>query len=256
MRSDNQNACAGTVQAKNIKAIVKYSNVANATLLPTSTAYNYTDECIDEPEASLVPVVPLNAAASDEIANNGSMTVVVAANEVSLFKWYIGGTTFFSEYSDPTLLDIEENGATPDYSGNLLIRAPGKDKMVYVIVETPIPLPHPVHLHGHDFWILAQGPGTYSSNVTLNLVNPPRRDTALMPGAGYLVIAFVTDNPGVWLMHCHIGWHTSMGWAMQVVERIDDIPGGIKDSCKMKGNCKSWDSWSTANDVTVVDSGV
>jgi drug/metabolite transporter superfamily protein YnfA len=26
----------------------------------------------------------------------------------------------------------------------------------------------------------------------------------MLPGGGYLVLAFVTDNPGAWLMHCHI----------------------------------------------------
>lgn len=31
-----------------------------------------------------------------------------------------------------------------------------------------------------------------------------RRDVASLPGGGYLVLAFKTDNPGSWLMHCHI----------------------------------------------------
>lgn len=55
---------------------------------------------------------------------------------------------------------------------------------------------HPFHLHGHDFFILAQGLGLYTPLVKLNRDNPPRRDTATMSGSGYLVIAFETDNPG------------------------------------------------------------
>jgi FtsP/CotA-like multicopper oxidase with cupredoxin domain len=27
---------------------------------------------------------------------------------------------------------------------------------------------------------------------------------AMLPGGGWLVIGFITDNPGAWLMHCHI----------------------------------------------------
>ena len=44
------------------------------------------------------------------------------------------------------------------------------------------------------------------SSDPANLVynNPTRRDTALLPGGGWLAIAFPTDNPGAWLMHCHI----------------------------------------------------
>jgi FtsP/CotA-like multicopper oxidase with cupredoxin domain len=55
-----------------------------------------------------------------------------------------------------------------------------------------------MHLHGHDFWVLGQGTGTYdSTTANLTLTNAPRRDVVLLPGAGYVVIAFYTDNPGV-----------------------------------------------------------
>jgi FtsP/CotA-like multicopper oxidase with cupredoxin domain len=204
LRADIQTACAGTIQALDVRAIVNYAGFSGT---PTSTPYNYTTECVDEPLASLVPVLALNAGTAD--VTEGTLDVVIQGNANSLFKWYISGTTFFSEYSDPTLLDVYKNTTLPDYSGNLLIDLPTAGQTVYVIVESPIPLPHPLHLHGHDFWILASGAGSYDSSVVLNLVNPPRRDTALLPTAGYIVLAFVTDNPGVWLMHCHIGWHTS-----------------------------------------------
>jgi FtsP/CotA-like multicopper oxidase with cupredoxin domain len=69
-----------------------------------------------------------------------------------------------------------------------------------------------IHLHGHDFAILAQGTNysaLVANNITMNFQNPPRRDVALLPAApglgGYLIIAFKADNPGVWLVHCHIG---------------------------------------------------
>jgi FtsP/CotA-like multicopper oxidase with cupredoxin domain len=70
---------------------------------------------------------------------------------------------------------------------------------VYFIIQDVAALDafHPLHLHGHDYYILAQGRGLFVKGVTpLNLKNPPRRDTAILPGNGYLVIAFFTDNPG------------------------------------------------------------
>jgi FtsP/CotA-like multicopper oxidase with cupredoxin domain len=206
LRADNQNACAGTIQANDIRAVVTYSDAVTG-VLPTSVGYNYTEECVDEPYASLVPVVALDSAAAN--FTEGTLEVVIQGNAASLYKWYLSGTTFFSQYNDPTLLDIYTNNTVPSYSGNLLVELPDAKEMVYVIIESPIPLPHPIHLHGHDFWILAEGAGSFDSTVLLNLANPPRRDTALLPAAGYLVLAFETDNPGVWLMHCHIGWHTS-----------------------------------------------
>lgn len=64
---------------------------------------------------------------------------------------------------------------------------------------------HPFHLHGHDFFILAQvSMATFSNASQLNLSNPPRRDVAMIPASGFLAIAFQNDNPGVWLAHCHV----------------------------------------------------
>lgn len=63
---------------------------------------------------------------------------------------------------------------------------------------------HPMHLHGHDFYVLGSGQGNFSSPSQLNFVNPTRRDVAMLPANGWLVLAFETINPGAWLMHCHI----------------------------------------------------
>jgi FtsP/CotA-like multicopper oxidase with cupredoxin domain len=65
-------------------------------------------------------------------------------------------------------------------------------------------IPHPIHLHGHDFYVLGAGSGNFSNVTELQFTNPPRRDVAMLPGGGWLVIGFITDNPGAWLMHCHI----------------------------------------------------
>lgn len=252
MRSDNQNACATTIQADDIKAIVRYTT-ANSTAAPTTTAYNYTSECVDEPLASLVPIPPLNPTNAD---TSYTKDVTISANSDLLFKWYLSGTTFMSHYEDPTLVHLVENGTAPTYSGDLILDLPDMGKWVYIIVESVIPLNHPIHLHGHDFFVLASGPGSYDSSVALNLVNPPRRDTANMPSAGFLVLAFETDNPGTWLMHCHIGWHTSMGFALQIVEGKSMIKDTIKDQCAMYETCSAWDAWTAQRNFHQEDSGV
>lgn len=54
--------------------------------------------------------------------------------------------------------------------------------------------------------------------MNLKLVNPPRRDVVLLPADGYVVIAFKADNPGPWLVHCHIAFHISWGLGMQIME--------------------------------------
>lgn len=104
---------------------------------------------------------------------------------------------------------------------------------------------------GHDFWVLAQGEGPYDpKNVTLNTKNPTRRDTATLPSnlneTGHLVVAWPADNPGVWLMHCHVGFHATEGFAVQVVERISEIRPLI-DQDILNGTCDAWNAYGKVN---------
>jgi FtsP/CotA-like multicopper oxidase with cupredoxin domain len=63
--------------------------------------------------------------------------------------------------------------------------------------------PHPIHLHGHSFRVLARD----------GVPNPRRewRDTVLMRPREAVDIAFVADNPGDWMFHCHILDHQQAG---------------------------------------------
>ncbi|PWZ29817.1 Laccase-15 [Zea mays] len=59
---------------------------------------------------------------------------------------------------------------------------------------------NPMHLHGHDMFVLAQGIGNYDAatdEAKYNLVNPPRKNTVLVPNLGWAAIRFVADNPGM-----------------------------------------------------------
>ncbi|KAI3397144.1 hypothetical protein diail_11206 [Diaporthe ilicicola] len=101
-----------------------------------------------------------------------------------------------------------------------------------------------MHLHGHDFYVLAQGRGVFIPGITsLNKDNPPRRDTVTLYGTGYTVIAFKLDNPGTWLFHCHIAWHASQGLAMQLIENQSQIQSVVGDDTEMNSRCAAWDSY-------------
>ena len=106
-----------------------------------------------------------------------------------------------------------------------------------------------IHLHGHDFAILEQAENkTWDpSTMKLKLTNPPRRDVVLLPSDGYVVIAFKADNPGPWLVHCHIAFHISEGLGMQIME---DQAGAFRiwpddDSAIIEAErvCKNWKAW-------------
>lgn len=58
---------------------------------------------------------------------------------------------------------------------------------------------HPIHLHGFNFKVLAQGFGNYNplkDKYKFNLVNPQERNTISVPTGGWAVIRFQANNPG------------------------------------------------------------
>lgn len=249
IRAIPQTACSDNDNADNIMGILMYDSTD--TTEPSTSAYSYTDSCDDEDMSTLVPYLSKTVSTEDE---DDDFAVTVGRSN-NVFKWYMAGTTFEVEWADPTLLQIYEN--TSDWTtSSHVIELPTESQWVYFIIETTQAVPHPIHLHGHDFFIIAQGSGTYdSTTVSLTLDNPPRRDVAMLPSSGYLVIAFETDNPGAWLMHCHIGWHTSEGFALQLVERYDEI-AALTDYDTLNSTCTNWNSYVAISGVESEDSGV
>ncbi|PRQ20207.1 putative laccase [Rosa chinensis] len=76
---------------------------------------------------------------------------------------------------------------------------------------------HPVHLHGYSFYVVGSGFGNFNPKLDplrYNLVDPPEESTVGVPKNGWVAIRFRADNPGVWLMHCHIERHQTWGMSM------------------------------------------
>lgn len=248
LRAIPQSACSENDNTDDIKGIIYYGDSPGT---PTTSAYEYDDSCDDETE-NIVPYLSKTIGSSTFTVDEAA---TVAFNDDSLFRWYLNETTMVVDWADPTLSQVLSNATTYE-TNDAVVTIPTAREWVYMVISTTMTVPHPIHLHGHDFFVVAQGTGTYStSDVTLNLSNPPRRDTAMLPSAGYLVLAFEVDNPGAWLMHCHIGWHTSEGFAMQFVELADDI-AGITDSDRLEEGCSAWSSFSETAKIEQEDSGV
>ena len=160
-------------------------------------------------------------------------------------------------FSDPTINHYDNREFNPaEYA--IITENYDRDDWVYLIISaTPsahkkdhkafAPVAHPIHLHGHDFVLLTQQSRPFSeldlTNGTFNYENPPRRDVALLPAGGYIAIAFKTDNPGIWIIHCHIAWHASSGLGLQIRERNGDIKLSPEFMKEKKRVCDNWDTW-------------
>ena len=62
---------------------------------------------------------------------------------------------------------------------------------------------HPIHLHGHAFRVLARNGRPTRHREWLDTVMLEPRERA--------DIAFVADNPGDWMFHCHVLGHQATG---------------------------------------------
>ena len=68
---------------------------------------------------------------------------------------------------------------------------------------------HPFHLHGHRFEVLSVG----------GVASPARRfeDTVDVPIRSTLRLRMTADNPGQWLVHCHLLGHEEGGMMTELV---------------------------------------
>ena len=77
-----------------------------------------------------------------------------------------------------------------------------KGERVELIFVNQTPMPHPMHLHGHEFQVVEINDQRFSGAV---------RDTVLVPPGHRVVVAFDANNPGLWAMHCHLLYHLDAG---------------------------------------------
>lgn len=75
-----------------------------------------------------------------------------------------------------------------------------RGQTVLVEIKNSTGFAHAMHVHGHHFRVLKSDG---------NLGN--WRDTTLMDAQSKQTIAFVADNPGKWLFHCHMLEHAAAG---------------------------------------------
>jgi FtsP/CotA-like multicopper oxidase with cupredoxin domain len=268
LRAVTQTQCPSTCNNTGLaqaNGIIAYEGVQELPyLLPTSTTTKTIADfniCDDEPLASLVPALPKPAGSSDAFTASastlpaGGVNVVASADDGFVFRWFINSGFIDMDYTEPTLKVLADKANSSLISNSITL--PDGNVWVYFVIQNQFFASHPMHLHGHDFSLLGQGPGVFNESMvnTLNFVNPMRRDTAMLKGAlnpavgvpGYTVIGFETDNPGAWLMHCHIIWHVDGGLSLQWLERPDDIKTNDYVSSEFLDNCAAYDTYESSS---------
>ena len=80
--------------------------------------------------------------------------------------------------------------------------AVAEGERVELVFVNQTPMPHPMHLHGHEFQVVEIDGERFPGAV---------RDTILVTPGRRVVVAFDALNPGWWALHCHLLYHLEAG---------------------------------------------
>jgi FtsP/CotA-like multicopper oxidase with cupredoxin domain len=238
------NNLCGRTNNKFPAAIFHYDGASDG--LPTDRGTPITAKC--DGETGFKPIVPRSLKASDfKVTQEFRVDLERPSFDFrgQVFRWEINDVDIEIDWEHPILERIYQRNESWPTKTNI-VEINQANVWTFWVLNNNFLLPHPIHLHGHDFLVLGLGsdgkfnPATHMSK--LNFDNPIRRDVSQMPGSGWMVIAFHTDNPGAWLLHCHIGWHVSQGLGMQFLERKSEIRQ-LMNLDQMVPNCDAWRSY-------------
>ncbi|KAF9461471.1 laccase [Collybia nuda] len=194
-------------------AILRYSGAATGdpTTKPSSTKPMLETDLHPSPN----PGVP-----GSPVQGGVDVPLNLAVNLGADLRFRINGASFVPP-SVPVLLQILSGSRTPQEllpPGSVYTLPPNK------VIELSIPgggpgSPHPFHLHGHTFDVVRS-----AGSSVYNYTNPVRRDVVSAGDArDNVTIRFTTDNPGPWILHCHIDWHLEAGLAIVFAEDADTV---------------------------------
>ncbi|MBV9322215.1 MAG: multicopper oxidase family protein [Chloroflexi bacterium] len=105
----------------------------------------------------------------------------------------------------PQLIHTINGAASPDVPP--LVVHEGQVIRLHIVNQTAEY--HPMHLHGHVLTLLAVDGRSLDGS-------PVHQDSILVGPNQTVDAAFVADNPGVWMFHCHVLLHAEMGMTTSV----------------------------------------
>jgi FtsP/CotA-like multicopper oxidase with cupredoxin domain len=249
------------------------SGVADVTMSTTPATIVPAAECNDMNLEPLRPALPVAAPAKPDASfyirtnfqigahrlsrgffNSSSLRPSVGSPTLHRLIDGIGRqNTSFSRLQEPPVLPPSMFGPEPfpalqhgigvnaqayHASHELVLQTPATGKVVDFVFVNFDDGAHPLHLHGHKFFVLGQGKGYPPQSIMhladddqptdLDLSNPLRRDTALVQDYGWIHLRVVLDNAGVWLFHCHNAWHAEAGMGMVLAVGVDEIVEDVR----------------------------
>src|SRR6266487_472432 len=206
----------------------------NGTPLPIGSAQRY-DLYFQMPSHGSVALVT----ADDSQGYVRAPALVIGQGSVptklpAITKWF-DLTTYGTPAPDPVTARSRFNATYNIVLGNQMGSSLGRTGMTYTMNGKVFPdtgmimvkegqliklhfdnhtnLYHPMHLHGHIFTVLEENGKPLTGS-------PVHQDTVLVPPHTTYDVAFVANNPGIWMLHCHNFLHANWGMDMMVMYNV------------------------------------
>ncbi|EGG02349.1 multi-copper oxidase laccase-like protein [Melampsora larici-populina 98AG31] len=215
-------------QAATARAIIRVVNATATTYNTTVTTPTSTDwsdsvsgDCLDLDPNTLVPLVPENACTNVlgrlfYESSFGFSTTTENSTTVSKGRFFVNDTTWLTYVYQPLLSEMTSGGRGFLNTSEVAAFTMETNGCYDIVINNlDAAINHPYHLRfvdGVDAKTVATGTGalndTAAATLTYNTTNPLRRDSSQVERT-----EIVADNPGVWILHCHIGWHLGAGFA-------------------------------------------
>ncbi|KAF2713059.1 multicopper oxidase [Pleomassaria siparia CBS 279.74] len=262
MRSQlgTQNCTLNDGISPNAVAAVYYQD-ADTSSVPNTTSDVTDDQLAACKNDALTLGVPLCQIAIEEPETIEEVTFDFRSNGTN-FVWFVNNSTYRGDFNQPTLLQANKGDFNFEEGWNVMNFGSNSSVRIHLINNGIIGA-HPMHLHGHDFHVLAEGTGTWDGTVT-NPSNTVRRDVQMLQNGqdtssgvipSYMVLQYNQNNPGMWPLHCHLAWHLSGGLFFQVLERPDDLMKEVVAN-DVTEVCNAWDTYTKTNVPDQIDSGL
>ncbi|KAK7032510.1 laccase, multicopper oxidase, benzenediol:oxygen oxidorectuctase [Paramarasmius palmivorus] len=231
---------------------IGYTNGINSAILRYDTADEVEPDVLDITtsnllnEADLVNDQPLENPGAPGEAVVGGVDYALHLNFAftSSATFTVNDVTFVPP-TVPVLLQILSGAQTADSllpSGSV-VALPANSTIELSMTGGLLGLEHPMHLHGHTFDVVR-----VAGSSEYNYANPVRRDVVNVGSSSdNVTIRFTTDNPGPWILHCHIDWHLEAGFAVVFAEDTDEWTSTIDPSSAWEDLCPTYDSLSDSD---------
>nr|WP_321457297.1 multicopper oxidase family protein [uncultured Cohaesibacter sp.] len=151
----------------------------------------------------VVPTLKANAIAEPDLATASVHPLIITGGAMGRFD---GITYKGAPLGRESMMQSKQfwafNGVANLPEQQFFTAKQGETVVIEMVNDTA--WPHAMHVHGHHFRIIEREGSTVDEGRTW-------KDTFLIGSGQKTKIAFVADNPGKWLLHCHMLEHAAAG---------------------------------------------